>query len=141
VILPDTNLLLYATDAASPFHKKARSWWEGCLTARTTVGFARPAIFAFIRLSTHPAVFERPLAVEEAFAHLENWEAFAVVEWLEPDADHAKRVKRLLMEAGTGGNLVSDAQLAAYALQYDATVFSADLDFARFSGVKWKNPV
>jgi predicted nucleic acid-binding protein len=29
MIVPDANMLIYAYDATSPRHKRARSWWEG----------------------------------------------------------------------------------------------------------------
>jgi predicted nucleic acid-binding protein len=80
------------------------------------------------------------LSVEQAFAHVENWMESPVAQWLEPDFSHLDRVKSLLREVGTGGNLVTDAQIAAYGQQYNATICSADSDFRRFR-VKWLNPL
>jgi toxin-antitoxin system PIN domain toxin len=140
MIIPDANLLLYATNSQSPFYEEARSWWKTTLEGTRQVGFCGPAIFSFIRVSTHPGVYLHPLSVEQAFDFVDNWTTFPQVQWLIPDDNHLSRVKSLLLKAGTGGNLVTDAQIAAYGEQYDATVYSADLDFMRFR-VKWHNPL
>jgi hypothetical protein len=140
MIIPDVNLLLYASDHQSPFHNEARKWWQATLHGNTQIGFCAPVIFAFVRLATHPKIFLRPLSVEQAFAHVENWIQFPTAQWLVPDDSHLARVKALLLKAGTGGDLVTDAQVAAYSQQYNGTVYSADLDFSRFR-VKWLNPL
>ena len=46
-----------------------------------------------------------------------------------------------LRDAGSGGNLTTDAQIAVVAERCPAWVHTADADFARFPGVRWKNPV
>jgi toxin-antitoxin system PIN domain toxin len=141
VILPDANLLLYATDRESPFHKRASRWWLSALRGDEPIGLCPPTIFAYVRLATHPKVFLQPLSVEKAFAYIENWRQFPAVQWLDSDDAHLHRVKSLLLEAGAAGDLVTDAQIAAFAIQYGATVWSADLDFGRFSKVRWRNPL
>jgi uncharacterized protein len=140
MIIPDVNLLLYATDRQSPFHHEARKWWQATLQGNAQVGFCAPVVFAFVRLATHPKIFIHPLAIDQAFAYVENWMGFPTAQWLVPDDSHPARVKSLLLKAGIGGNLVTDAQIAAYGQQYNGTICSADLDFSRFR-VKWLNPL
>jgi predicted nucleic acid-binding protein len=89
---------------------------------------------------TNPKILTDPVSVEQAFAYLENWLQYPSTQWLEPDHSHLDRVKSILLQAGTGGNLVTDAQIAAYGQQYHATICSADLHFSRFN-VKWLNPL
>ena len=48
MIIPDVNLLLYAYDAASPFHGRATSWWQACLRGTEPVGLAHVVMFGFI---------------------------------------------------------------------------------------------
>lgn len=42
---------------------------------------------------------------------------------------------------GTAGNLTTDAQLAALAVEHQAELHSNDSDFARFDGLRWRNPL
>lgn len=86
-------------------------------------------------------MFAQPLSVQDAFAYLNNWLSFPNVRLVEAELDDLVTTEHLLEAAGTGGNLVSDAQIAAAALRLGATVHTADADFARFPKVKWINPL
>jgi toxin-antitoxin system PIN domain toxin len=142
VIVPDANLLLYAYDSRSPFHTRARDWWRGCLDGDEPVGLTDAVAFAFIRISTSARVYEQPLTVAEAAGHVRLWLARRVVRMLLPEVDHAERVIALLEEAGgAGGNLVTDAQIAALALRHQAEVHTADRDFLRFRALRCRFPL
>ena len=141
MIIPDANLLLYAYDSESPFHRDSARWWSALLSGVEPVGLCSVVIFAFLRLSTHGKVFEKPLTVREARQHIASWLARPNARLLVAGPGHVESVCRLLAKAGTGGNLVTDAQIAALALEYGATVHSADTDFARLTGVSWENPL
>jgi uncharacterized protein len=142
VIVPDVNLLLYAYDSASPFHERARQWWSDCLSGAEPVGLTHPVLFAFVRISTSARAYDRPLRLEHASAHVMSWLTRRVVRVLQPDENHVATVLTLLAEAGSsGGNLVSDAQLAALAIAHRATVHTADHDFARFVALKCHYPL
>ncbi|MBE2205310.1 MAG: PIN domain-containing protein [Chthoniobacterales bacterium] len=141
MIFPDANLLLYAVNSDSPDHDKAWSWWEALLERDEPVAVCAVVAFAFVRLATHPRVFSTPLSVNEAFAYLDNWLEFPSVSFLESEKDDLKVARSLLEAVGTGGNLVTDAQIAAMSLRRNGTVCSADADFSRFPGVKWQDPL
>jgi uncharacterized protein len=142
MIVPDSNLLLYAYNAASPDHQAAKQWWEGCLSGTEPVGFAYPVVFSFIRVGTSIRAFPTPLTLAEAHECIRAWLARSVARVLVPAADHIERVMALLESAGSaGGNLVSDAQIAAMALQYGATVHTADHDFRRFPELARRFPL
>jgi uncharacterized protein len=141
MILPDANLLLYAYDRESPFHREASRWWAALLSGAEPVGLCPVVVFAFLRLSTNAKVFERPMTVGEAGECISAWLERPNVRLLVAGPGHVESVCRLLAKAGTGGNLVTDAQIAALALEYGATVHTADTDFARLAGVSWKNPL
>ncbi len=141
MILPDANLLLYAVNTDAPNHAKAFAWWRELLQSGARVGLCTGVVFAFVRLSTNRRVFTRPLTVEEAFNYLKNWRSFPSVELVTNAPEDVDTVETLLTAAGTGANLVSDAQVAAAALRLRATVHSADADFERFPGVEWRNPL
>lgn len=85
--------------------------------------------------------FPNPLSVEAAFEHVENWLSFPSVSWIDSSKEDIAAASRLLTVAGTGGNLVTDAQIAAIALRLGATIHTADTDFGRFPKVRWKNPL
>lgn len=140
MLIPDVNLLVHASIRQSASYRESRTWWQGILQGSQPVGLCAPVVFGYIRLSTNPRIFAGALSIEQAFADLENWLESPTTQWLEPDSLHLGRVKALLMEVGTGGNLVTDAQIAAYGQQYNATICSADSDFRRFR-VKWLNPL
>ena len=73
MIVPDINLLLYAYDADSPFHKQAAGWWEQCLSGTETVGLAPVVLFGFLRIAKHARVFRNPLPPAEAAEHIPSW--------------------------------------------------------------------
>ena len=104
------------------------------------MAFAWSVLLAFLRLSTHPAVFPRPLTVEQAASILEPWVSAPPAVILEPTRRHLSLLRGLLARSGTAGNLVGDAHLAALALEHGATVVSFDRDFTRFEGVAWRLP-
>jgi toxin-antitoxin system PIN domain toxin len=141
VILPDANLLLYAVNSDSPDHKEAFDWWKNLLQSDAEVGIYTGVAFAFVRLSTNRRIFSQPLSVRESFSYLNNWLEFRSVRLVDAELEDLSTAETLLIQAGTGANLVSDAQIAAAAIRLNGVVHSADTDFARFQGVKWLNPL
>lgn len=137
----DANLLLYAVDEQSPRHVPARAWLERTLSASETVGFTWLVLLAFLRLSTSARVFQRPLIVSEAFGLIDGWLAQPCATVLAPTDRHSAVLRTLLEPLGTAGNLSNDAHLAAIAIEHGAEVCSCDTDFARFPGLRWRNPL
>ena len=139
--LPDVNLLLYAIDEESARHEGAREWIEETLSGTETVAFAWAVLIGFLRISTNPAVLERPLSAEEALDYIDGWLAQPCVTTVAPGNRHAAVLRELLEPLGAAGNLVSDAHLAALAIEHGAELCSCDTDFSRFSGLRWTNPL
>lgn len=140
MIIPDANLLLYAYDEASAFHEKAKFWWESLLSESETVGLCPCVLFAFIRIGTNARAFENPLSIDEAVAIVREWMGTDCLRILEFTAEDSEQAMHLLQQAGSGGNLTTDAQIAATALRLNASVHTADTDFSRFA-VDWRNPL
>ena len=133
MIVPDANLLLYAYDTTCPWHTRARDWWEACLSGTEPVGLTHPVIFAFVRIGTSSRVFTNPMTLSEISERVKSWIERRITQVLQPDSDHLDRVLLLLAAAtSAGGNLVTDAQIAALAMSYRAVVHTADRDFLRF---------
>ena len=141
MIIPDVNLLIYAHDAGSRFHEAAKPWWEGCLSGRETVGLPWVVLLGFLRIICNPKVFLRPMPVGEAADHVESWLRRPQVQVAHPGARHGELVLGYLREFGTAGNLTTDTHLAALGVEYQATLHTADADFARFGGLRWRNPL
>jgi toxin-antitoxin system PIN domain toxin len=111
------------------------------LSESEPIGFAWLALLAFVRVSTNPRLFAAPLTPEFALSLVENWLAQPSATVLHPTERHIAIVRGLLEPLGTGGNLTSDAHLAALAIEHGGEVCSADTDFARFRGLRWVNPL
>lgn len=141
MILPDANLLLYAYDQSGPFHPKAAAWCENIMGRSSPVILLPVVVFGFVRISTHPRIFMNPLSVAEASAHVRSWLGRKQVRLHDMLPDDVEAALTLLESAGTAGNLTTDAQIAGVALRLDAEVHTADLDFGRFAGVRFSNPL
>ncbi len=141
MIIPDVNLLIYAYNSEAPNHEAARRWWEHLLSGDYGVRLPWAVCCGFVRIMTHPAVLISPMLPGPALAHVRSWLEIDNVELIEPGPRHLEILERLLDEVGVGGNLVTDAHIAAFALEYQLEVHSNDADFARFSGLRWRNPL
>ena len=140
-MLVDANILLFAVDEASPFHQAAARWLTAQLNGPARVGLPWQSLAAFLRISSHPRAAERPLTPAEAWKHVEWWLA-AEPAWIpQPTERHAEILGGLIRNHHLRGNLISDAQMAALAIEHGLTVCSADADFARFQDIRWENPV
>jgi len=136
----DANVLLYAVNEQSVHHDEARTWLDTSLSGDALVGFTWVALLAFIRLATKANIFPHPLDIGGSFERVEHWLSSPAAILVEPTAGHASLMRSLLASAGTAGNLVNDAHLAAIALGHRGRVVTYDSDFARFAGVTWVSP-
>jgi len=140
-MLVDANLLLYAADERSPHNRPAVDWIEEQLNGPRRVGLPWLSLVAFLRVSTHPRVLASPLTPTDAWRQVEDWLA-APAAWIpSPGPSHAELLGELIVRHEIAGNLVPDAQLAALALEHGLAVCSTDTDFARYTEVRWTNPL
>ena len=139
--LIDANLLIYAVNQSAPLHRKAKSWLEETIAGPETVGFSWNVLLAFLRITTRAGMFLNPLPVEFAFDLVASWLNQPSVVLVHPGSRHLQLLQELLLPLGTGGNLTSDAHLAALARENEAELYSSDSDFARFPLLKWSNPL
>jgi uncharacterized protein len=140
-MLVDANILLFAVDESSTFHAAAAGWLTQQLNGPGRVGLPWQSLTAFLRISTHPRAAENPLAPDEAWSHVQDWLA-AGGSWIPvPTERHAGVLGSLVHSYQLRGNLLPDAHLAALAIEHGLTVCSADTDFARFTEIRWENPL
>ena len=141
MIFPDANLLLYAEDSLSRHHHAAREWWDEALSGTQPVHLCWPVLNAFIRIATNPRLHQRPLTAAEAISRVDSWLDQPCVQLITPSENHWALFQQQIRESAATGNLVSDAHLAALVLEHGSTLYSSDLDFARFPNLPWINPL
>lgn len=141
MIVPDVNLLIYAYNGDAPHHAEAKTWWEELLNSDDPVGLPWATTLGFIRLMTHRAVLVTPLPAERVIGHVRSWHKRSNVSVLEPGPRHLELLDRLFEALGTAGRLTTDAHLAALAIEHQCELCSNDTDFARFPGLRWRNPL
>lgn len=141
MLLLDANLLIYAYHAGSDEHAAAKAWVESAFSGAEAVGLPWLTILAFLRITTNQRVFERPLSMAKAQGIAASWLARPQVHPVEAGANFFNILSALLGPAQIKGPLVSDAAIAALAIEHGATLCTTDRDFARFPGLKWVNPL
>ena len=141
MILVDANLLLYAEDSQSPLHRQARQWWVAQLSGPSPCAFAWSVLSAFLRIATNRRAYDRPLTLEEAIGRVQSWLDQPCVRIIHPTQAYWQIFREMLVAGQATANLVSDAHLAALAIEYGCELNSTDRDFARFPGLTWRNPL
>ncbi len=141
MILIDANLLLYAYDPSSPHHQSARNWLEATFSEPEPVGLAWITVLAFIRIGTSPRPLENPFSINEATAIVTEWLERPMVTLVNPGERHWQILRDMMAKGQARGPLVTDAHLAALAIEHGATLATTDRDFARFPGLKFFNPL
>jgi len=136
MLMPDVNVLVHAVNGHAPQHDEASRWLHNAIDSGRGLGLAWVSLLGFLRLSTRPGIYAAPLPVPKALAIVDAWLAAPGALVLQPGPRHATLLSALLMQAGTAGNLTTDAHLAALAQEHGATVGTFDRDFQRFSGVR-----
>jgi uncharacterized protein len=141
VLLPDINVLVGAHRGDAPEHQTMRGWLESALLGDEPVALCGPVMSGFLRISTHPRVFDPPTPASQAFAFLDAIRARPTVVTVREGERHWGLLKRLCLAGNVKGALFGDAYLAATAVEHNCVLVSADRDFARFPMLRWRNPL
>jgi uncharacterized protein len=141
MILVDVNVLVYAHRTDAPGHAAYHHWLEELANSDQAYGFSDLVLSGFLRVVTHPRVFNPPsdLASALSFADVIRNQPNAVS--ISPGARHWALCKSLCQAAGVRGNLVLDAYLAALAIESGSEWITTDRDYSRFPGLKWRHPL
>jgi uncharacterized protein len=135
----DTNVLVYAHRPESPAHERFRRWLESHRAGNEALGLPSVVASGFLRIVTHPKVFNQPTPIETAAAFVEELRNSPSVTILEPLERHLGIFLDLCRRTGAIGNRVPDAYLAAIAIEHGATLMTADRGFARYPGLRWEH--
>lgn len=141
MILLDANILLYAYDQSAKEHERAKGWLEEVLSRPRPVRIAWVTILAFLRISTDPRALLEPLTMGDASTAVGGWLSQPQVAILQPSDRHWEILHSLLQVGQARSRLVTDAHIAALALEHGATLCTNDRDFARFPGLRLENPL
>lgn len=139
--LLDANLLLFAKNPDFPEHPRVRRWLEELLESGELVGLAWITILAFLRLATNPRLFPRPLSPSDALETVSSWLRRPTVSLLPESEDHWEILESIIRAADARADLITDAHLAAIAIEHGATLCTNDRDFGRFRGLKLLDPL
>ena len=140
MIALDTNILLHAHRADSPWHAQA-------LTCVSTLGKARwaipwPCVHEFLAIATHPKVFDPPTPQADALLAVETWLDAPMVTLLGELDGYFLELASLLRAGRIVGPRVHDARIAALCLQHGVNeLWTMDRDFSRFSSLRTRNPL
>jgi toxin-antitoxin system PIN domain toxin len=137
----DANVLLYAYNADAPQHRPAARWLRKIFQSGETIGLPWMTLWAFVRIGTNSRIWENPLAPKEAFVLIRQWLAEPGVLVVQPGPRHAQILEELVLRHGAAGPLLTDAALAALAIEHGAILASTDQDFRRFPGLSWMDPL
>lgn len=141
MIILDANILLYAYDSNSTFHKPARRWVEKTFSSGDPVGLPWQTVAAFLRVVTNPKLGADRFTIDEAVSVVEDWLDQPNIRLLAPGDQHWPILRSALVDGQARGPLVTDAQLAALTIEYGGVLHTTDRDFARFPSLRWKNPL
>jgi toxin-antitoxin system PIN domain toxin len=137
----DVNILLYASDAGSPLHQRASTFLRECVSKREVFCVAWVTLMSYLRIATHPAIFGRPLAHEEAARNVEALLAVPHCRAIGEEEGFWDRYREVTRDVPTRGNLVPDAQLAALLGQHGiVTLYTHDRDFRKFDFLEVRDP-
>ena len=140
-MLVDANILLYSVDSTSPFHPPAEAWLTDALNGNRRVAIPWLSTSAFVRIATNPRASTHPLTPAEAWEHVDGWLG-APAAWVPvPGRGYHQIFRDLVVALDLRGPLVADAAMAALCIEHGLEIISADSDFARFTDLRWFNPV
>ena len=141
MILPDVNVLIYAHRRDARHHRAYRDWLEGILNGDVAYAVSDVVLSGFVRVATHPRVMTPPSTIDQALTFTARLLDQPHCVMVRPGARHWEIFGRLCREIGARGNQVSDAFLAALALEAGCEIITNDRDFARFKGLRWRHPL
>jgi hypothetical protein len=141
LVLPDVNVLVYAYRQDAPHHTGCHDWLEATVNGDAAYGLSELVLSGFVRVVTHPKVFNRPSPLADALEFCEQLRERPNGVPVAPGRRHWQIFRDLCIGVGAKGNLVPDAYLAALAIESGCEWITTDRDYRRFKGLRWRHPV
>lgn len=140
MILPDVNVLVCAFRADLPQHSICRPWLVDVVSRDAQFGLSTLVLTAVVRITTNGRIFKSPSSIGEAFDFCQNLLAQPHCQLVGPGERHWDIFRNLCTKADVRGPRVTDAWLAALAIESGSQWITLDRDFARFPGLDWRVP-
>ena len=134
-------MLVYAFYVEAPAHERYRDWLRLAVESPEPVALSDLVLSAFVRITTNPRVISPPIPLAAALAFANTLRSSSGAVTVAPGDRHWAIFERLCLDAGARGNLVTDAYLAALAIESGSELITTDRDFARFPGLRWRHPL
>ena len=141
MILPDVNVFVYAFRKDLDRHKEYKKWLEKALTHEPVFGVSEIVLSSFVRIVAHPKIFIKPSSLGEAFAFADFIRSRPNVVAVISGTRHWSIFSELCKKVNAKGNLITDAFLAAIAIENGCEWITTDRDFARFPALRWRHPL
>lgn len=141
LILIDVNILVYAHRVDAAGHERFRDWLQGIVNGDAGYGLSDLALAGFLRIVTHPRVFQKPTPLKIALNFISEIRERSNCISISPGPRHWEIFTRLCQAANARGNLIPDAYFAALAIESGTEWISTDRDYARFPGLRWRHPL
>ncbi len=136
MLIPDVNVLVNAENLDSTDHPAARDWLLAAANTHEGVAVPEMVLLGFARVITGRGLGPSAATPAEAFAVCEAIQSMPAYFKLGEGRNHWKIFRRLVTETGISGRHLTDAYLAAFAIENDATFVTFDRGFARFPGLR-----
>ena len=141
MVLPDINVLIYAHREDSPEHDRYAEWLMTLANGASPFALSSFTLAGFLRLVTNPRIFQPATPMDQALAFCRQLIARPAASMIQPGQRHWQIIVELIERAGVHGAMVSDAYLAALAIEHDCELVTTDRDFARFPNLRWRHPL
>lgn len=142
MIIPDLDLLIFAHNDRADLHQETRTWWTELVNGAEPIGIPWQVSNGFVRQMANPRAVERPWSPVEATRAVAQWFGNAHIVVIDPGPRYLEILEQILAETGATTRLVTDATIAAVALENGAEVHTNNIrDFQRFPGLAWRNPI
>ena len=141
MIALDTNILVYARRRESAHHRDAMKLLKTLAEGDEAWALPWPCVYEFLRVVTHPRVFDPPSDLDAALDDLESLLDSPSLVMLGEGPSHPAHMRRVVSGGHASGNLAHDAHIAALAIEHGVSeLLTTDRDFSRFTALHTRNP-
>ncbi len=140
MISVDVNVLVYAFRADAPGHRDYLRWWKQQAASPHPIAIADLVFSGFLRIVTHPKIFNPPASFDQAMRFVDTVRGLPNYLEIRPGPRHWAIFCDLCRKTNARGNLIPDAYLAALAIESGCEWITADRDYAKFPGLRWRAP-
>lgn len=141
MILPDVNVFIYGHRKDVPEYPAFRIWWDDVLSSDSTFAVSEFVLSSFVRIVTGNRFFTVPSPLKGALQFVAEIRNHPNCVFVWPGTRHWTVFEDLCIAVHAKGNAISDAYLAALAIENGCEWVTTDRDFSRFPNLRWRHPL